>query len=179
MGGQGHASAAVPPGKSRYPLYRRLGGPQGPSGRMRKISPLQGFDPRTVEPVASSYTDWVIPALHRPVGTLKRILQTFKHFPNVQLQDHATIVSQPGQLLLVVLKLRLKATSTAIFQASDSVSMSSLFFWFVTQDMLVISYRRFGTTILRILVVIGLLDPWRWDRQSAQIVVKLLQTYAT
>jgi hypothetical protein len=51
------------PGKeSRYPLYRRLGGPQGRSGRVRKISPPLGLDPRTVQPVASRYTDWAIPA---------------------------------------------------------------------------------------------------------------------
>ena len=30
MGGQRHAPAALPPGKTRYPLYRRLGGPTGP-----------------------------------------------------------------------------------------------------------------------------------------------------
>jgi hypothetical protein len=48
----------VPPGKTRYPLYRRLGGPQGRSGQMRKISPAPGFDPRTVQPVASRYTNW-------------------------------------------------------------------------------------------------------------------------
>ena len=35
------------PGKTRYPLYRRLGGPQGRSGRGRKISPPPGFDPRS------------------------------------------------------------------------------------------------------------------------------------
>ena len=46
------------PEKTRYPLYRRLGGPQGRSGRVRKISPLPGFDPRTVQPVDSRYTDW-------------------------------------------------------------------------------------------------------------------------
>jgi hypothetical protein len=28
---------------TRYPLYRRLGGPQGRSGRVRKIAPLPGF----------------------------------------------------------------------------------------------------------------------------------------
>jgi hypothetical protein len=28
-----------PQGKTRYALYRRLGGPQGRSGRVRKISP--------------------------------------------------------------------------------------------------------------------------------------------
>ena len=40
------------PGKeTRYPLYRRLGGPQGHSGRVRKISPSPTFDSRTVNPV--------------------------------------------------------------------------------------------------------------------------------
>ena len=64
--GQHHASAALPPEKTRYPLYRRLGGLQGRSGRMRKISPPPGFDPRTVQPVASRYTDWAIPAPPHP-----------------------------------------------------------------------------------------------------------------
>ena len=62
VGGQRHASAALPPRKNRYPLYRRLGGPQDRSGQVRKISPLPGLDPRTVQPVASRYTDWAIPA---------------------------------------------------------------------------------------------------------------------
>ena len=39
VGGQRHAPAALPRGKTRYPLYRRLGGPQGRSGRVRKIRP--------------------------------------------------------------------------------------------------------------------------------------------
>ena len=33
----------LPPGKIRYPSYRRLGGPQGWSGQVRKISPPPGF----------------------------------------------------------------------------------------------------------------------------------------
>ena len=40
--GEGSASRpgrSLPPGKTRYPLYRRLGGPQGRSGQVRKISP--------------------------------------------------------------------------------------------------------------------------------------------
>ena len=57
VGGQRHAPAALPPGKTLYSLYRKLGGPQGRSGRVRKISPPLGFDPRTVQPVASRYTD--------------------------------------------------------------------------------------------------------------------------
>ena len=43
MDGHRHALAALPPGKTRYPLYRRLGGPQGRSGRVRKISPHTGI----------------------------------------------------------------------------------------------------------------------------------------
>jgi hypothetical protein len=55
VGGQHHAPTALPPGKT-------LGRPQGRSGRMRKTSPPPGFDPRTVQPVASRYTDWAIAA---------------------------------------------------------------------------------------------------------------------
>ena len=44
------------PGKvSRYPIYRRLGVPQGRSGQARKMSFLPGFDPQTVQTVASRY----------------------------------------------------------------------------------------------------------------------------
>ena len=50
-------SSFTPEKETRYPLYRRLGGPQGRFGRMRKISTPPGFDSRTVEPVASRYTD--------------------------------------------------------------------------------------------------------------------------
>jgi hypothetical protein len=59
VGGQHHAPAALPPGITRY---RRLGRPRGRSGRVLKISPLPGFDPRTVQLQASRYTDWAIAA---------------------------------------------------------------------------------------------------------------------
>jgi hypothetical protein len=62
VGGQHHAPAALPPGNTRYPLYRRLGEPQGRSGRVRKISTPPGFNPWTVKPVASRYAYWAIPS---------------------------------------------------------------------------------------------------------------------
>jgi hypothetical protein len=62
VGGQRQAPAALPPGKTRYPLYRSLCGSQSRSGHVRKIFPPPGFDPRTVQPVASRYTDNAIPA---------------------------------------------------------------------------------------------------------------------
>jgi hypothetical protein len=46
--------------ETRHPLYRMRGGPQGRSERVRKNSPV--FDPRTVQPVVSCYTDCAIPA---------------------------------------------------------------------------------------------------------------------
>ena len=55
------------PGKTRYPLYRRLGGPQGRSGEVRKISPPTRIRSRTVQPVVSRYTDWATP--QRSAGT--------------------------------------------------------------------------------------------------------------
>ena len=44
---------SLPPAKTRYPFYRRLGRPQGAKSR-----PPPGFELRTVQPVASRYTDY-------------------------------------------------------------------------------------------------------------------------
>jgi hypothetical protein len=62
VGGQLHTPAALLPEMTRYPLYRRLGRLQSRSGRVLKISPPSRFDPRTVQLLASRYTDWAIPA---------------------------------------------------------------------------------------------------------------------
>ena len=59
--------AALPPGKETgCPLYRRLGVPQGRSGRLRKISPPTGIRSPDRPALASLYTDWAIPARHNP-----------------------------------------------------------------------------------------------------------------
>ena len=58
MGGQRHAPAALPPGKG--PGTDCIGGWVGPrarSGRVQKMSPLPGFDPQTIQSVASRYTE--------------------------------------------------------------------------------------------------------------------------
>jgi len=57
VGGQNHVPAVLPLGKTRYPLYRRLEGTQDRSGLVRKTLPPPGFYPRTVQAVASRYTD--------------------------------------------------------------------------------------------------------------------------
>ena len=56
-------------------------GPQGRSGRVRKISPPPGFDPRTVQPVASRYTDCAIPTRrHLNLSTPTHILSLRSSF---------------------------------------------------------------------------------------------------
>jgi hypothetical protein len=63
VGGQRHALAALPPGKTRYPLYRRLDLAPGPIWTGAENLASTGFDPRTAQSVASRYTDWAIPAV--------------------------------------------------------------------------------------------------------------------
>jgi hypothetical protein len=86
--GQSHAPTALPRKEARYPFCRRLGGPQGRAGRVQKISPKPGVDPRIVQLVASRYTDcairstvshysWFLHIIREPSGKDKRLF--FKH----------------------------------------------------------------------------------------------------
>ena len=61
VGSQRHAPAALSPGKTRYPLSKRLGGHQGRSRWVQEISPSPAFDPWAFQPVASRYTECAIP----------------------------------------------------------------------------------------------------------------------
>jgi hypothetical protein len=85
VGGQRHAPAALPPGKrAGTQMYRTRGGPQARSGRVRKISPPTGFDPWTVQPAASRYTEAIFFSEHRydqPTNILKGLVneQRNKH----------------------------------------------------------------------------------------------------
>ena len=51
VGGQRHAPAALRPGKTRYPLHRRLGESHTRSGRVRKnLAPNRDSIPRPSNP---------------------------------------------------------------------------------------------------------------------------------
>jgi hypothetical protein len=45
VGDQRHATAALTPAMTRYPLYRRMRGHKSRSGRMRKVSPYRDSVP--------------------------------------------------------------------------------------------------------------------------------------
>ena len=70
--GQQHTPTALPSEKTWYPLYRRPGGPQGQSGWVQKISHPRRFNPPTIQPVASCYTDYTIPVLSYIVHLMKK-----------------------------------------------------------------------------------------------------------
>jgi hypothetical protein len=62
VSGQLHAPAALPPGKSpRYPLYRRLGGPQSRSGQHEEEKILDPTGTRTSTSQSSSPQPVAIP----------------------------------------------------------------------------------------------------------------------
>jgi hypothetical protein len=84
-----------------YPLHRRLGGPQGRSGPVQKISPTAEFYPGTIQHVASRYIDWAIPALYRlkrRIFPLKKISQTITVPLNSEWRVVAAIDSLPWAL---------------------------------------------------------------------------------
>jgi len=129
-GGEGSAlrpGRSLPPGKDPVPLYRRLGGPQGRSRQVRKISPPPGFDPRTVQPVASRYTDWAT----RPtsfikgervyweaelVNSAKEISGPWSYFEETDIESYLKppiLIAQAVMLLLMTRKGTLLNTSNS------------------------------------------------------------------
>jgi hypothetical protein len=72
VGGQCHPLATLPTGKTRYLLYRKLRGPQGQSGWVWIILAPLGFNPRTIQPILSCYTNWAI-LVHHDVFVFKKI----------------------------------------------------------------------------------------------------------
>ena len=88
-----------PPEKRRYPSYKKMGGRHGRTTRVRKISPPDGFDPCTVQPATSLYTDWAISA-HGP----ERTAEYDKH--------HKTMDNKTSNRIQVCRMPRFNATRT-------------------------------------------------------------------
>jgi len=54
----------LPPGKTRYPFYRSLGGPQGRSGRAENLIPT-GIRSRIVQPIPSRNVHNLLDEFHK------------------------------------------------------------------------------------------------------------------
>jgi hypothetical protein len=78
---------SLPPRKTRYPLYRRLGGPHGRSGQVRKISPPPEFDPRTVQSRSQSLYRLSYPA-HYIITYVRKMFFSKIRAPSISHKWH-------------------------------------------------------------------------------------------
>ena len=87
--GQCHALGTLSLGKTWYSLYGSLGGSLSQSGWVRKISPSPGFDPQTIQPIASRYTDCAIPALdNKMLGTLLYFIVLYRMILSLEVPNY-------------------------------------------------------------------------------------------
>jgi len=83
-------------------VYRRPGGPEGQSGWVGKISPPLVFNPLTIQPIASCYTDYTIPV---DIYSIKSILFYSILYSN-QPAKHTTLdMSSITQLIFNIMLL--------------------------------------------------------------------------
>ena len=66
-----HPGRTLPPGKTWYSFYRRLGGPQGRSGQAENLVPT-GIRSQTIQPIVSRYTDWATQPTSRYFGVWEK-----------------------------------------------------------------------------------------------------------
>ena len=134
-GGEGSVSRpgrSLPPRKTRYPLYRRLDWPQGWSGQVRKISSPPGFDPRTVQPVASRYTEYATrPTFVRitlsQYTAVRKVAQfPRRHFTALTQSDHIcrALNSYHGSRSVVCCHVEVSAIGRSLIQRSPTECVS-------------------------------------------------------
>jgi len=99
----------LPPGKTRYPFYSRLGGPQDWSGQVRKISCPPGFDHGSSSPKSFSKPT----ELPDPRISLRHFLILPTHLLRLHTKSHFSLVI-------------MKDILHTIFLYQDSVSPSRL-----------------------------------------------------
>jgi hypothetical protein len=91
--------------------HRRLGGPQGRSGRLRKISPLLGIDPQTVQPVASGCTDWAILA---HINVTKKMRSRFDTVGSLEVSCQSETIPVSVGILAELLGQNIKITAKCL-----------------------------------------------------------------
>ena len=87
----------LPPGKNRYPFYRRLGEPQGRSGRAENLIPT-GIRSRTVQPVVSRYNDWATRSTLKSKAVSLQARSGPEGFRKLRFPDFVTTAQDGGRL---------------------------------------------------------------------------------
>jgi len=128
VSGKRHPPTSLPPGMTRYPLYRRLGGPQGGYGQMRKIS--QPPPPGVRSPDQPVCSD-LLYRLRYPGPRWKVVLAFSSRPPFLSRSTTASTlpIGTPsyGQRFLSVVYIRCLtfSCSTNCLYASESIPFSS------------------------------------------------------
>jgi len=81
----------LPPGNTRYRFYRRLGRPQGRSGRAENLVPT-GFRSKAIQPEASLYTE----------GSRRRFPKNFSMFKEERRERKSQIMSALNSLFYLI-----------------------------------------------------------------------------
>jgi hypothetical protein len=97
VGGQYHAPAALHPGKTRYPLYRWLGGSQRRCGQVRKISPPPGFLFCTILLVSCTLLVWNCSGIRRKTERLRAVDFSIMKHPTASVGSEPAILGSRGQ----------------------------------------------------------------------------------
>ena len=122
VSGQHHTSAALPREKRRDThCTEGLGGPQGRSGRVRKILPRLGFDPRTIQAVASHCTDWDVRADRKD--------SLWLNFVFVRTSTHKVYIQHEGHFGYKVLLLLLAISAVSAIYCRYRYIVHRLRYW--------------------------------------------------
>jgi hypothetical protein len=97
----------------RYPLRGRLCGPRSRSGEEETSRPPQGFEPRTVQRVASHYIDWAIATANRGQGCFS-------------VQDSTKLNIKCGQWKQFVLQMNKQMNMSAQTQSQQLLQISTV-----------------------------------------------------
>jgi len=137
--GQRHAPAAWPVEKTRYPLCRKLGGPQSRSGRVRKISPPTGIKSldRPVRSESFIATELLrFPLLDKgvllqarcgPEGSRRLRLPDFHDIQHMKVvrSSSRTVRHYPQEMFLVLIFTRGWVDSRAMVRSEGNMSLKN------------------------------------------------------
>ena len=161
------------PGITRCSLYRSLDEPQGLSGRVRNISLPSGFDPPTVQPVASRYTGYVVPVQLIIIINLFNGLTAESQLPSIKIIKYKKLKKQVinekslkmrsfSKFMVILFTTRgtdkslARPTCRCILFDDENISFDAslvIYTWFVPKVSVLISYLIIYWTYLKLQVI--------------------------
>jgi hypothetical protein len=156
VGGQRDAPSALLPGKKP--------GTHCQSSLVWKILPPLGFDPRTVQPIASRYTNWAIPVQTECVIALLICKLCHSACWNLWFHLHIKVF-----LTLISQAMNNKASVSAFFcqkKGSISIRLTYMSWTLKIWHRCTWRFKSFSVGLCVIGSLVRLLRPWRWKQPT-------------